>query len=91
MANKRKSVKVGAVLRNEDDKPPYIKLGSKSNKAEYNYSVQITVRDGTGKVVADQTDGFLSLFDPRKGTFLTDEQKDRLSPKLKSEIVLYME
>lgn len=67
---KKKSAKIGKIWESKD-KPEnfYISLGEKSDKPEYNYDVTITVKDGNGKVVAEQTNGFLSLFDPRKSQY----------------------
>lgn len=40
-------------------------LGNKSKNERYNLTVEVVVRDNTGKVVAKQTDGFIDLVDPR--------------------------
>lgn len=67
-------IKLGSLLVNEitDNKTGKPKkllsigLGNKGKNDKYNLSVEITVKDHTGKVVAHQTDGFLELVDPRK-------------------------
>lgn len=62
----------------------FIKLGKKSDQEKYqkyNYSVEIVVRNSTGQVVFNQTDGFVNLIDPRtepfelaQRGFITEEQ-----------------
>lgn len=43
-----------------------IALGQSKNKdPKYNTTVEIIVRDSEGKVIHQQTDGFLNLLDPR--------------------------
>jgi hypothetical protein len=68
-----KTVKIGAIWVNEREvngqmvKSPSIKLGVKSSKPEYNLSVEVIVRDHTGKVIAKQTDGYINLYKPKEG------------------------
>ncbi len=42
-----------------------IGLGSKGKNSQYDQSVTVTVRNADGKVVAEQTDGFIDVVDPR--------------------------
>lgn len=64
---KNKYTRVGQVLKGKDG-GSYITLGNDRNKdPKYNYSVELTVRNSAGEVVAKQTDGYLSVFDPRDG------------------------
>lgn len=65
---KNKYTRIGQVLKSKD-KPgqSYIVLGNKKNKdPKYNLSVEITVRNDAGEVIAKQTDGFVSVFEPRE-------------------------
>lgn len=70
----QKKIKLGTLLVNEivdknTNKPKKllsIGLGQKGKNEQYNLSVEVTVRDSKGKVVAQQTDGYLELVDPRK-------------------------
>ena len=70
----QKKVKMGTLLAtevtdkrtNQKKKLLSIGLGNKGNNDKYNTSVTITVRDSNGNVIAEQTDGFLELTDPRK-------------------------
>lgn len=67
MEKKSKYVKLGAVLKSKDGEGSYIALGDNKAKDEkYRFSVELIVRDAAGNVVAKQTDGFVSVFDPRK-------------------------
>lgn len=43
----------------------FIALGDKSENPDYTTSVEITVRDGHGKVISKQTDGFVTVSNPR--------------------------
>lgn len=68
MANKK--VQLGNLVVNERNGKPSVSiaLGKKAKKpehAKYDFSVELIVRDNTGKVVAQQTDGYLNLQDPR--------------------------
>ena len=63
-----KNVKIGSVIKStrKDGSDNYsIGLGSKGKNPQYNLSVELIVRDSTGKIVARQTDGFINLNDPR--------------------------
>lgn len=60
-----KRFKVGAVQKKKDGNGTTVSLGSKSNNPKYKTTVQLIVRDGTGNVVADVTDPYLVVSDPR--------------------------
>lgn len=65
-----KNVQIGSLLVTEDkngNQRVSIGLGKK-NKPEYSkydVSVELVVKDGSGKVIARQKDGFINLIDPR--------------------------
>jgi len=65
-----KNVQIGSVMVSDDkngNKRISIGLGRK-NKPPYqnnDVTVEVLVKDSTGKVLARQTDGFLNLVDPR--------------------------
>lgn len=68
-----KKVKIGSLLLNEVEfngvkkKLLSVGLGSKNkNNPQYDQTVEIIVRDNTGKIIAQQRDGFLEVVDPRK-------------------------
>lgn len=72
---KSKKIKVGSLLATEvDDKATGAKkrllsvaLGTKSpHNPQNDLSVEITVKDSKGNIVAQQKDGYLDLIDPRK-------------------------
>lgn len=56
-------IKIGSVKNNEFGTS--VSLGNWSNDPRYKTSTQVIVRDHAGNVLIDQTDGFLSVFDPR--------------------------
>lgn len=72
MAKKR--VKLGSILSETKKRSDgteyrtvYVVLGQNSTKSpDFNYSVEITVKNAKGQVVAKQTNGFISITDPRK-------------------------
>ncbi len=64
-----KYVKIGSLIshtREDGSKNISIGLGTKSAKPEYANTVEIIVRDGNGKVVSRQIDGYINLTDPRE-------------------------
>lgn len=64
---KRKFNKIGAIWEKKDHSGLFIKLGTQNkNKPEYDISVEVVVRDANGEVIHKQTDGFLTVVDPRK-------------------------
>lgn len=63
-----KKITIGNLLLNEIDgrKMVSIGLGQKNKKnPKYDLTVEITVKDATGKVVASQKDGWINLVNPR--------------------------
>jgi hypothetical protein len=81
MENKSKTFKIGTLRTgtrdSKDDEgnvvqtpTAYLALGDlKNSDVKYNHTVEITVKDHTGKVVHKQENGFITLEDPRKGRF----------------------
>ena len=71
MANKK--IKLGSLIKERKKNKNgteydaiYIGLGQKNPKSpQYNFSVELVVKDSKGNVVATQKDGFIELSDPR--------------------------
>lgn len=101
----KNKVKFGTVYSEKSETGPrvYIGLGSKNRtKPEYNTTVEIIVKDSTGKVIHKQTDGFVNVEDPRKRAEellslgkITEEQAEkmrenasRIPDKVKHELYL---
>jgi hypothetical protein len=64
---KNKFVRVGTVMKSKQGEGSYVVLGNpKAKDDRYRLSVELTVKDASGKVIATQTDGFLSVFDPNE-------------------------
>lgn len=61
---KRRFVRLGTVLNTKTGKPA-LKLGNDYGDAKYHYSVEVTIRNAAGEVVAEQKDGFVNFYDPR--------------------------
>jgi len=88
---KRKFTKVGQVWAKKDDPEAFfVKLGQKGKNADYDLTVEITVKNAAGEIVAQQTDGFLNLSDPRKSPF-ADEASLSKVPGLRFDILLPQE
>ena len=88
---KRKFTKIGTVWNKKDDKDSFfVRLGNEGTKPEYNYSVEITVKDGNGKIVASQKDGTLTLSDPRKSPFAKPEALAKV-PNLQFDVLVATE
>lgn len=63
-----KTAKIGSVFLTKDRSGAdrfSIGLGVKGKNPDYDLSVELVVKDRSGKVVARQTDGFINLVDPR--------------------------
>lgn len=91
MQTKRKFTKLGTVWsKKEDPDAFFVKLGNKGKNTQYDLTVEITVKDSEGKVVAQQTDGFLTLSDPRKSPNANAEQLAKV-PNLQFDILLAQE
>lgn len=104
-----KKIKIGSLIVTEvQDKVRGPKklislgLGVKGARSEYDMSVEVIVRNKAGQVVHKQTDGFISLSDPRTemddllaAGFIDEkeaekrrEQASRISPKVKYNIIV---
>jgi len=82
---KSKFKKVGAVLKG--NKGSFIVLGnSKAKNEKYNYNVTLTLTDSKGELLAEQTNGLLSVFDPRKRPGITDEERERIPESVLMEL-----
>ena len=68
MENKKKSVRVGNLLTvtgKDGEKRKSIKLGNENSpKPEYNFTVEMRVKDAQGKVVAKVTNPWINLGTP---------------------------
>lgn len=82
-------VKIGGVWsKNKDANSFSIKLGQDGNKdPKYDLTVELVVKNSLGEVVAHQTDGWLTLKDPRTSTFLSDEQKEKIPNTLQFDVL----
>lgn len=85
---KKKTAKIGAVWASKENPDNfYVALGQKSDNPDYDLSVTVTVKNGHGDIVAEQTDGFLSLFDPRKSKYANEEALAKV-PRLQFEVAI---
>lgn len=91
MANVKKGrfVKVGAVLKKEGKVGSFIVLGDSQNKNEkYRTTVEVTVKDSSGKVLAKTENGFLTVLNPRLRPNITEEQAAKIPARLVSELFI---
>lgn len=85
---KKKTAKIGAVWQSKDKEDQfYVALGQKSDNPDYDFSVEVTVKDGNGKVVAQQTNGFLQLWDPRKSQYANHDALSKI-PNLQFDLTI---
>lgn len=83
---KKKYTKVGSVMDGQYGK--FISLGNdRSKDPKYNYTVQIRVTDGEGKIVQSKN-GRLSMMDPRKRPGITEDQASKIPESLVSELFI---
>jgi len=82
--------KLGVVLRG--DKGPFLILGDLKNKdSKYQYTVELIVKDSKGEVVHTVQNPLISLSDPRSRPGITEEQRARISDKLRYEAIVKTE
>lgn len=93
----QKKIKVGSLIKSEKEvngvKKSWLSigLGQKNDKRpEYDQTVEIIVRDNKGKVVAQQTDGWLDLVNPREepkellaAGVISEEMAEKMSENVK--------
>ena len=89
---KRKLTRIGQVWESKDstkENPKYfLKLGNNGNKdPKYDLTVEVTVKNAAGEVVAKTTDGFLTLSDPRKSPFANEAALAKV-PNLAFEVLV---
>jgi hypothetical protein len=85
---KRKFTKIGQVWANKEDPDKfYIRLGEKGRNEKYNTTVELVIKDASGNVIGTQTDGFLTLSDPRNSKFADSASLDKV-PNLKFDVLL---
>jgi hypothetical protein len=88
----KRFIKVGNVMKKRDGSGVFITLGnSKAKNEKYRYSVELTVRDSTGKVVGTSRDCLLSISDPRSRPGITEEESARIPDSIKNELTLVIE
>lgn len=86
---KAKFHKIGAVVKKNNGKGVVVVLGNpNSKKEEYRTTVELTLKDSKGNILAQSKDGFLTVFDPRKRPGITEEQAEKISSRLVSELFL---
>lgn len=92
MTTKKPLKKVGQIwTQKNDDNKVYLRLGQEGGKKpEYNFTVELTVKDAEGNVVARQTNGTLSLINPRQSP---NANQDALSkvPNLVFDVLMQAE
>lgn len=81
-----KSFKAGTVQVKKDQSGLTIKLGNYSKNSKFATTTQIIIRDSEGKVLADVSDSYLVVRDPRKREGLTEEAAARIPDYIKSEL-----
>lgn len=89
---KKKYTKVGAVLKSDKSKGVFIVLGnSNASNEKYRTTVELTVKDASGKVVKSISNGLLTVLDPRKRPGIKEEELEKISDKLVNELFIVEE
>ena len=84
---KAKWHKVGAVVKKSNGKGVCILTGnSKAKDAKYQFTVELTVKDGNGKKLFSTTNPLLNVSDPRKRPGITEEDAAKIPASLVSEL-----
>lgn len=84
---KSKMIKAGTVWEKKDQSGFFVRLGNESKNPQYDFHVEITVKDGNGNVIAQQTDGLLSLQDPHTSPYANQDALAKV-PNLRFEILV---
>ena len=91
MAKKPTYVRLGSVLRKKDKNGSFIVTGNTYGEEKYHYTVELTVKDSRGKVIAQATNPLISVQDPRKKPGLSEEQVEKIPQALMAELTLRVE
>ena len=83
-----KFTRLGVVMSRKDGKGTFVSLGSRSKNEKYKLDVEVTVKDSSGKIVAQATNPILNVQNPRTNPNLTEEQIARIPDSIKNELVL---
>lgn len=86
---KGKFTKVGSILSKNGKPGSFVVLGDENNKNEqYRTTVEIRVKDSSGKVLAQTKNGFLTLLDPRNRPGISEEQSEKIPARLQAELFI---
>jgi hypothetical protein len=86
---KSKFLRIGAVVKKRNGKGVVVALGNAQAKNEkYRTTVEVTLKDASGKTIAKTTNGFLSVFNPRQRPGITDAEIEKIPDALVSELFL---
>lgn len=77
--------KIGTVNAKKDGSGFYIGMGNPKGK-KYAYSVELIIKDATGKVVHKVENPFVNIQDPRKRPGITEEQASKIPEFIKNEL-----
>lgn len=82
-----KWTKIGTVMTKKGKSGKYVVLGDENNKNEqYRTTVEIRVKDASGKVVAQTKNGYLQITDPRNRKGITEEQAEKIPSFVEAEL-----
>lgn len=84
-----KKFKIGTVQTKKDKSGVTVAVGNPTAKNEkFRTTVEITVKDANGNVLAKAENGFLQVVDPRKNPNATEEQLAKIPAWVKNELYL---
>jgi hypothetical protein len=93
---KKTWIKVGSVLKSSKPRPdggvqqPFVALGNAKDKYKP-VTVELVVKDATGKIIATTENGTLSIQDPRKRPGITPEQAAKIPETLRQDLFLVVD
>lgn len=83
---KAKWVKIGKVIKKKAGGVCIVVGEPDAKNEQYKYNVEVTVKNASGKTVANFKNGFLTVLDPRKRSGITEEQASKIPASLVSEL-----
>ncbi len=87
-----KKFKVGTVQTKKDNSGVTVRVGNPISKnPKYVLNVKLTVTDGEGNVVAEATNGYLQVLDPRLDPNKTEEQIAQIPAYVKQELFVIVD
>lgn len=88
MSEEKKSrwIKFGKVIKKKNGGTCIVVGDPEARNPAFQYNVEVTIKNGSGKKVAEFKNGFLQVTNPRKRAGITEEQASKIPDSLLSEL-----